>query len=309
MSKTKTRMKKQSKTKKAEVLYNIKLSLPADLDDDRVGSLSMCLEDRALATSMMRASNNHKGPWTITWLVAQKPLDNDLAALAAVTKTKKDQWRIEQIPDTDWLARSYHGFQPFSVGCFFIHGSHYEATVPADKLALKIDAATAFGSGEHGTTKGCLLALFDLRCRNYEFANILDMGTGSGILAIAAAMMWPKAAVTGADIDPESVRVAAHYAAENSVKAHFIPGDGFTARDVKARAPYDLIIANILAGPLKEMAASLCAALAPFGKAVLSGLLPEQAEEVVAAYKKCGLRPVDVAVHDGWASIVMEKPA
>lgn len=298
-------------------LYNLKVFLTADPDDQRIGSFSSCLDDIALSSAAMREHNRHTGPWIITWLFDHEPQPEDISRRLADAAAQSgidtsacaaEKLVIEKVPAVNWLAHSYRQFQPFTVGRFFVFGSHYEDAPPADLIPLQIDAATAFGSGEHGTTKGCLLALLDLQARGFEPRHVLDMGAGSGILAVAAAKLWP-CPVLGIDIDEEAVRVAAHHAALNRAQktTAFHAGDGFAAPILKDYPPFDLVIANILAGPLKEMAADLHAATAPGGYALLSGLLDNQADDVLSAYTPLDMTCENRTSHDGWATLVLRK--
>lgn len=211
----------------------------------------------------------------------------------------------------DWLAESYRAFPPFSVGPFFIYGSHYKEKIPEDQTGLQIDAATAFGSGEHATTKGCLLAMLELKEQGACPWNILDMGTGSGILAIAAHKLW-KTPVLAVDNDAEAVRVAGHHAQINKIPAGKTDytgatGDGFATPDVQTRKPFDLVIANILAVTLKEMVQDLTSVIDDNGYVILSGILQHQAEEVLQAYKHFALRKrYDIGE---WTSLLLQNAA
>jgi len=216
---------------------------------------------------------------------------------------------IEALPPTDWLAATHAAFPPFAVGRFWIHGSHVEEPVPTGRLGLAIDAATAFGSGEHPTTRGCLIALETLAKRRRP-GRVLDMGCGTAILAVAAVRLGARR-VVAVDIDPESVRVARINARVNGVAARIRTGiaDGYAAAPVSEGRPYDLVLANILARPLIRMAPALAQALAPGGRAVLSGLLSEQEAGVLAAHRQQGLvleRRVDLPP---WPTLVLRKPA
>lgn len=283
-------------------LYNIILSLPASLDEGRVASLAPELGERALATSAIREGNVHTADWIVTWLMDGEPDQGELMALLPGLP-----WYVEKVADVNWLAHSYRQFQPFSIGAFFIYGSHYDGALPPDKMPLQIDAATAFGSGEHGTTAGCLRALLSLKGEGFAPRTVLDMGTGSGILAIAARRLW-DVPVLATDIDEESVIVAARHAQMNGIDdMTCLAGDGFAVPQVRDGAPYDLIIANILAGPLIAMAADLCAVLR--GKVVLSGMLEEQADEVRSAYEARGCRLVSAFPQAPWTTLLLEKSA
>lgn len=226
---------------------------------------------------------------------------------------EKWEWKTENLPDRDWLAHSYRQFPPFSVGPFFIHGSHYEGETPEGQTPLQIDAATAFGSGEHGTTKGCLQAMLDLKGRGACPWNVLDMGTGSGILAIAAWKLW-KTPVLAVDNDPEAVRMAGHHRQINNVpegptEMTCACGDGFHEELTQKRKPYDLVIANILAGTLKEMAADLKAVSDENGYVILSGILNEQAPGVIACYEGHGLKLKNRIEIGEWSTLVLQNTA
>jgi ribosomal protein L11 methyltransferase len=214
---------------------------------------------------------------------------------------------LEEVPAQDWLAASYAGFPPLEAGRFFVHGSHHEGAPPAGRLALKLDAATAFGTGEHGSTRGCLLALDALAAQGLAPGRVLDMGCGSGILAMAAKLLWPGAGVLAVDIDPEAARVSAENAAGNALEMDCLAGDGYRLPEVGARAPYDLILANILANPLIEMAPDLAGVLAPEGAAVLAGLLEDQADAVIAAHAAAGLKLRQRRRVGAWATLVLGR--
>jgi len=216
---------------------------------------------------------------------------------------------VEAIPPTDWLAATRAAFPPFAVGRFWVHGSHVESPVPVGRLGLAIDAATAFGSGEHPTTRGCLTALQAI-ARRRRPGRVLDMGCGTGILAVAAARRG-TARVVAADIDPEAVRVARVNTRVNGVARRVTTGlaEDYAAAPIRRGKPYDLVLANILAGPLVRLAPGLAGVLAPGGRAVLSGLLSHQQAAVLAAHRRQGLvleRRIDLPP---WPTLVMRKPS
>ncbi len=212
---------------------------------------------------------------------------------------------FERVPPRDWLAENQASFPPLRAARYFIHGSHHRGRVPAGAIALLIDAATAFGSGEHATTRGCLLAL-DALARRRRFARVLDMGTGTGILAMAAAKTWRRP-VVARDIDAEAVRVAARNAAANGVGALLDLSRAEGYRGLGAGRRFDLIFANILARPLALMAPALARALAPGGVAVLSGLLARQERAVLAAHRAQRLTLRRRIRLSGWHTLVLAR--
>lgn len=217
---------------------------------------------------------------------------------------------LEELPPTDWLAASYASFPPIEAGRFFVHGSHFAGQPPKGATPLLIDAATAFGSGEHATTKGCLLAIDRFASEGMAARRALDMGCGSGILAfaIAKAMNVP---VLGVDNDAESVRVARENAEANGV-ADLVQvecGDGYAAPQVAEQGPFDLIMSNILAGPLVQFAPDLARHLAPHGVAVLSGLLREQEAKVLAAHEAQGLEAFARWPIGDWMTVAIRRKA
>jgi ribosomal protein L11 methyltransferase len=212
----------------------------------------------------------------------------------------------ERLPERDWLAENRRAFPPQRIGRFLVHGSHWHGAVPPSAIAIEIDAATAFGTGEHASTHGCLLALEGL-ARRRRFRRPLDIGTGSGILAIAAARRLHRRVIAG-DIDPEAVRVARHHARRNGLtgQVRVFHAAGYRSR-VLRRSDYDLILANILARPLALMARDLRRAIAPGGVAVLAGLLRRQEALVLAAHRAQGLSLERRLVIEGWSTLVLRS--
>lgn len=215
---------------------------------------------------------------------------------------------IELLPETDWVAATWRSFPPRQIGRYYVYGSHTTPTPPEGSVALHINAATAFGSGEHETTTGCLLTLDELAKAGRIFQKPLDMGCGSGILAIAIAKTW-DVEVTAADNDPESVRVTTTNAALNGCASllKVCISNGFESEDIRFNGPYDLIVANILATPLIDMAQPLSRALAPKGKVILSGLLSRHKEEVAKAYEAQGIHLVGHRTLNDWEALELEK--
>lgn len=212
-----------------------------------------------------------------------------------MSKLGRGEPQVEQLGEADWVAMSQSGLQPIRAGRFFVHTPTYRSHPPGT-TAFEIDAGLAFGTGQHATTAGCLEAL-DLLSRNgCDFRNIVDVGTGTGLLAFAALNLWPGATCIATDIDSIAVDVARDNAAVNDVPLGHGAGelllaraDGMDSPLLAARAPFDLIIANILAGPLIELAPDFARALRPGGTVILAGLLDSQADAVAAAYGQQGL--------------------
>ena len=213
----------------------------------------------------------------------------------------------EALPQTDWVAQSLKGLAPVAAGRFYLHGSHDRPSRPLNGHPIEIDAGTAFGTGHHGTTRGCLLA-FEALAKQGKPARVLDLGCGTGVLGIAAALAT-KTPVMASDIDPEAVRVSLLNAKANGagalLKAVTVAGTGHRA--LRECAPYDVIFANILARPLIHLAPSLARLLTAHGAVILSGLTHDQERMVSAAYRNQGLHHVCRFRLEGWSTLVMAR--
>jgi ribosomal protein L11 methyltransferase len=208
------------------------------------------------------------------------------------------------IENQDWLKLCYENFQPIRVEQFFIHSSYAPESVPAGMIGLKIDAATAFGSGEHQTTRGCLRAIHHLMSK-HRLDDILDMGCGSGILGLCAALKNKEAQVLGVDIDENATQVANNNATLNAVlNFKALTSTGFNNLNTKQ---YNLIVANILARPLIDMAADMHAFLKPEGYIILSGLIERQQQDVLDAYETLGFQSIDIINIESWITITLQK--
>jgi len=234
----------------------------------------------------------------------------DLAAAAGGIKAA-GALRFERVAAKDWVATSLAGLKPVAAGRFIVHGAHGRGGIPQNRIGVEIEAALAFGTGHHGTTRGCLLAL-DRMGKSLRGGRaplrILDLGTGSGVLAIAAARAWRRR-VLATDIDAAAVRVARANARLNRVGplVEAVTASGVTAPAIRARAPFDLVFANILLEPLQRLAAPLMEIVAPGGRVVLSGLLTAQANAALAAYRALALERRIVL--DGWTTLVLRRSA
>ena len=250
------------------------------------------------------------GLWTVEGVKDQGANEGELAsalALAATVSGFQAELLRHGTETEGWLARTYEAFPEQPIGRrFAVRGTHIDAPLLPGRLTIVLDAAIAFGSGEHGSTRGCLRALEAVAHRRPR--RMLDLGTGSGILAMAAAALLHRP-VLATDIDPWSVRVAASNAARNRLGRllRCVRADGWRSPAIARGAPYDLVFANILARPLCRMAADLAAHLAPGGTAILAGLLDSQARWVLAAHRRQGL-VLERALREGhWTTLVLRK--
>jgi ribosomal protein L11 methyltransferase len=255
-------------------------------------------------------SDAGQGNWRVA-LYFHRPIDEatvrDQAAIAGAPAAAA--LRFERIAAKDWVAESLVGLKPVAAGRFIVHGAHDRAGIAPNRIGIEIEAALAFGTGHHGTTRGCLLA-FDRLCKSSRDGKaaprVLDLGTGSGVLAIAAARLL-RGRVLATDIDTAAVRVAHANARLNRVGplVALATAVGVTAPAIRARAPFDLVFANILLEPLQRLAAPLAKIVAPGGRVVLSGLLTAQANAALAAYHAFRLER-RVAL-DGWTTLVLKR--
>jgi ribosomal protein L11 methyltransferase len=279
-------------------------------DVDAAARVLAVLDEACAAVSAFEAAPG--GAWRVEGLATTMPVLDLLEATLAIAWTGRSDappsLQCERVASRDWLVENAASFPPMSIGRYFIHGSHYRDGVPAGRIGLRIDAATAFGTGEHATTRGCLMAL-DALAKRGRRRRSLDMGTGTGILAIAAAKTWRRL-VLASDIDLEAVRVAGVNARRNGVGALVRPrhANGYRARGIRGRR-FDLVFANILARPLMRMAPDLARALMPGGIAVLSGLLARQERAVLVAHRSRRLVLRRRIASDGWHALVVLHPA
>jgi ribosomal protein L11 methyltransferase len=214
---------------------------------------------------------------------------------------------FDTVEAKDWVKATLEDLIPVRAGRFIVHGQHDRARVPSNKLGIEIEAALAFGTGHHGTTRGCLL-LLDHVLKAHRLRRVLDLGTGTGVLAIAAAKALQEN-VLASDIDPLSVRVARENARLNETGhlVHAIRATGFSAPEFAQAGPFDLVLANILANPLRQLATPMARHLAPSALVILSGLLTPQAASVIAAYRARGLVPVRHLRIEGWSSLLLRN--
>jgi ribosomal protein L11 methyltransferase len=249
------------------------------------------------------------GRWDITVHFAEAPDQASIRELVGIAAGDNvaQGIRFDTVEAKDWVKATLEELVPVRAGRFIVHGRHYRAKVPSNKLGIEIEAALAFGTGHHGTTRGCL-QLLDHVLKARHPRRVLDLGTGSGVLAIAAAKAL-HGAVLASDIDPVSVQVAYDNARLNQVGnlVRTIRATGFSAPQFMAHAPFDLVLANILANPLRQMATPMTRHLAPSALVILSGLLPSQAGGVIAAYRARGLVLLRHLRIEGWSSLLLRN--
>ena len=256
------------------------------------------------------------GPQAV--LIAEEPFADEATVEALYTEIPDGallsrlagrEVHVALLPDTDWIKLSQEGLPPVRAGRFFIYGAHDEGCVPRGVIPIRIEAGMAFGTGHHETTALCLAALSDLAKRR-RFGNVLDLGCGTGLLAIGAAKLW-RLRVIASDIDPVAIEVTRQNAQANDEAPliHAVVADGLTSPALAARAPYDLVLANILAEPLTRLAPDVARALAPGGIAVLSGLLHWQENLVLSFYRTLGLTLRHIRRDGPWSALLLSKPS
>ncbi len=262
-----------------------------------------------------REIDEDAGLWQLDAYVDDKPDARLLAMIQALVPSARGKKpTVEELPEEDWVTLSQQGLEPVQAGRFFVHTSSYADRVPPGSTAFLIDASQAFGTGGHDTTAGCLAMLDRLKRKGVSPRNVADIGTGTGLLAFAAMALWPSARTIASDIDPASIFVTRDNAAINGLPLGrgggrltlaVAPGTDHAA--IRHRAPYDLLIANILAGPLITLAPDIAAATAPSGHIILAGLIARQMEPVLAAYHAQGFRFVARGGSAEWPCLSLVK--
>jgi len=302
-------------------MWRVAVTVPAEAAE----TFAWALEPFADTIGIFGIDDERRSPDPPTWetdlwladrcmveIVSEEAPDRPaIMAAVAVTAAERNMPSpsilFEELADRDWVAETYRAFPELSIGRYRIRGSHIATPPPAGTIALTIDAAVAFGTGEHETTRGCLMALDDL-ARWAKPRRILDLGCGSGILALAAAHTW-RVPVVASDIDPISVRETRRNARVNGLLPliRAIRSPGWRAPDVRQSAPYDLVFANILARPLVRMAPDLARGLSADGLAVLSGLLTWQEARVLSAHRQQGLRLLRRYRFGDWSTLLIGR--
>ena len=249
------------------------------------------------------------GLWEVGVYFLEQPDEVLLDVLAMAFGARP--FAVSEIPEIDWVAKVRRELSPVEAGRFFVYGSHDADRVPTDagRVALQIEATVAFGTGHHGTTLGCLRAFDRMITDGFAPARVADIGCGTAVLALAAAAVLPGALVIASDIDEVAVDVARANVAINAMDGRIecMEAAGFAHPRLAEAAPFDLVFANILKGPLVELAPPMAAHLAPGGRAILSGLLVVQAESITAAYDAAGHDLIAREDIGEWSTLVMQR--
>jgi ribosomal protein L11 methyltransferase len=246
------------------------------------------------------------GVWEVSGYFTEIPSEADLALLATSFTAKP--FVVAEVPDIDWVAHVKRELPPVEAGRFFVYGSHNADDLPDDKIGLLIEAAMAFGTGHHGTTLGCLRALDALATDGFVGTNVADIGCGTAVLGMAAAKIWPNP-VVASDIDEVAVTVAETNVAANDMQGRVtcLEAAGFGHPDLLAKAPYDLVFANILKGPLVALAPDMAINVTEGGYAILSGILNEQADDVIAVYVENGFNLIKRDEIVDWTTLTLRR--
>lgn len=288
------------------ILFHITLTVPSSLVDSFVNLLENISENVS-----WDVSDDPQKEIKIDAFISNKDTDMPLTqksveeiflrAIKSYVLPQPHEFFIEEIPEKNWLLENQLSFPPLDIGSFFIYGSHFDGVIPSEKISLEINAALAFGSGEHASTKGCLIAISSLE--NFKPHNALDMGCGSGILAMASSLFF-NVPVLAVDIDPFSVKTTKENIGKNKLKERItcLQSNGY--EKVPPSQMFDLILCNILAKPLCEMAPQLKKHLRTKGIAILSGLLNTQSQQVIEEHQKCGLNLDKSILIDEWETLI-----
>lgn len=285
-------------------LYHVLTALPGE---PAAQALSDALEALGPVATELRDHDDGSGLWDVGAHFDGAP---DKAALAVLAHLHAaPDFAVARVEDRDWVAQVRAELTPVEAGRFVVFGSHDRDRIPANRIGLEIEAAQAFGTGHHATTQGCLTALDRLLRRGFAPRRVADIGGGTGVLAMAAAAAWPCRALAG-DIDPLATETARANVEANGFAGRVgcVTAAGFLHPRLQRGGPYDLIFANILAGPLKRLAPQLAARQAAGGVAILSGLLARQAPGVLAVYAGWGYRRLDRVRIGEWMTLALARP-
>lgn len=270
--------------------------------------------DAELVISGSEIAEDRPQEWVLEAWFPRRPGKAEKSALSGLFSGNPPKFDAEKVPETDWLTLSQQGMEPIRAGRFHVHSPDHPACTDPGVTDLVIPASQAFGTGQHETTAGCLAMLTHMKRSGVIARNIADIGSGTGLLAFGALDLWPRALALATDIDPVCAPVMAENCASNSVRVGggagemtLVIADGMDHPLIAARAPYDLLIANILAGPLVELAPEFAAHFLPGGNLVLAGLLETQEAAVRSAYRKSGFRLAARLVNGDWSILWLRK--
>lgn len=272
--------------------------------------------DYSIVLSGCEVAKDRPEEWILEAWLPRRPTKADKSAFLSLFGKSAPQIAVEQLPDEDWVTLSQQNAPPILAGRFHVHTPEHAAKTEKGIVDFVIPASQAFGTGQHETTAGCLAMLDTMKAQGIAARNIADIGTGTGLLAFAALALWPRALATASDIDPVCVDVVDSNATANGIAMGAAPGEltmlvasGMAHPLLQARAPYDLLMANILAGPLVELAPDFGQAVLPGGSLLLSGLLETQEEAVLRACRLAGFRPVARMRNGDWSILWLRKRA
>jgi ribosomal protein L11 methyltransferase len=274
-------------------------------DEPTARRLATFFDDRLGDDVAVAAFENGAGQWAVEITFTAAPDQNAIRELVESGGANPAELQFAELSEKDWVAASLAELTSVRAGRFVVHGAHHRGHFPPNLIGIEIEAALAFGTGHHGTTRGCLLAL-DALLKQRRGARVLDVGTGTGVLAIGAAKVLHRP-IRGSDIDPVSVKTATANAHHNNVAPYLTFRLGDARRSLPWHGPFDVILANILLGTLTRMAPQLARRLAPGGFVVLSGLLPHQASAALSAYRAQGLALERRAILENWVTLVMRR--
>lgn len=260
--------------------------------------------DRPRLEALSLSEFDAPGLWQVEAYYATEEESGVAAAIAASFGVPAGAIKLSFDDRTDWVSRSLRGLNPVRAGRFFVHGSHDRASRPGNAISIEIDAGTAFGTGHHATTLGCLLAL-DRLLKIERPRHVIDVGCGTGVLAIAASKTTRRT-VLATDIDPEAVRLTRSNARRNEARVIAFTATGMNHADIRNSAPFDLIMANILARPLLGLARTFAEFSAESSHLILSGLLDEQRTGIETAYRSWGFKPARSWRIEGWCTLLLE---
>ena len=283
--------------------YTALTNLLGKLQADALGKALENLDPAPTGVGMFEVEDG-QGIWEVSGYFLEAPSDISLALLSAAYGA--NLFVVSEVPDQDWVAKVRRELPPVEAGRFFVYGSHDLEHLPTGRIGLLIEAAMAFGTGHHGTTLGCLRAFDRLLDQGRSFENVLDLGCGTAVLAMAAARMSLNS-VIASDIDPVAVEVAVVNVLANDLegRVNCVESIGFDGPALAQAAPFDLIFANILKGPLVDLAPDMAMHLAPGGIAILSGLLVEQANDIVAVYNAQGIDLMEREDLGEWTALTL----